>query len=539
MTADRAASASARPSDAPAPAVDGRIPGRTAGRIPGRLVLAALAAAALLALLVPGQAHALDLLQAFEAAQRHDAQLNSARLQLASVRERLPQAQAALLPAIGAAAGANAGRVDTDVSVPRSFDNVTGGINLSYPLYRPATSALVDQTEISVRLAETQLALAAQDLVARVANAYFDVLSAQDAIEVADAQRRAITEQFEAAKRNFEVGTATITDQQEAQARLDLNAAQLAAARNELTIADAALAQLTGLPQSALNTLKLEAPLPSAQPNDIEAWVARARGANYAVQRAELGAAIAKLDIDRARYAKYPVVDLVSQAALVKGQTVSGLNTAVDRSTTVTAGIQLSVPLYSGGGLQARERETVAALQAAEADLESARRTSAQGARQAFLGLKSSAEQARALEAAVTSSRLALEYNLLGYQVGVRINVDVLNAQQQVFSTLRDLARARYDVLLNELRLKAVAGELTGEDVASVNALLSPPAERNFPTVTAPGAVRGAGTAPGATPGAPGTTPVLPRNFGGRSTKPVPPDARRPSPPAPPQEQRR
>ena len=321
--------------------------------------------------------------------------------------------------------------------------------------------------------------------------------------------------------------------------RLDLNSAQLAAARNDLTIANAALAQLTGLPESALNTLKLEAPLPTAQPNDIDVWVARAREANYAVQRAELGSAIAKLDIDRARYAKYPVVDLVSQAALIKGQTASGLNLAVDRSTTVTAGIQLSVPLYSGGGLQARERETVAALQAAESDLEDARRTSAQGARQAFLGLKSSAEQARALEAAVSSSRLALESNLLGYQVGVRINVDVLNAQQQVFSTLRDLARARYDVLLNELRLKAVAGGLTGEDVAAINALLSPPAERNFPTVTAPGAVRGAGTAPGATPGAPGTTPVLPRNFGGRSTKPVAPDARRPSPPSPPQQQPR
>jgi len=547
MTADRAASAPARHSDASAPAVDGRIPGctrvcipaRKPGREPGRRVLAAFAAAALFVLLVPGRACALDLLQAFEAAQRHDAQLNSARLQLASVRERLPQAQAALRPAVGAAAGANAGRVDTDQSSARSFDNVTGTINLSYPLYRPANSALVDQTEISVRLAETQLALAAQDLVARVANAYFDVLSAQDAIEVADAQRRAISEQFEAAKRNFEVGTATITDQQEAQARLDLNSAQLAAARNELTIANAALAQLTGLPESALNTLKLEAPLPTAQPNDIDVWVARAREANYAVQRAELGSAIAKLDIDRARYAKYPVVDLVSQAALIKGQTDSGLNLAVDRSTTVTAGIQLSVPLYSGGGLQARERETVAALQAAESDLEDARRTSAQGARQAFLGLKSSAEQARALEAAVSSSRLALESNLLGYQVGVRINVDVLNAQQQVFSTLRDLARARYDVLLNELRLKAVAGGLTGEDVAAINALLSPPAERNFPTVTAPGAVRGAGTAPGATPGAPGTTPVLPRNFGGRSTKPVAPDARRPSPPSPPQQQPR
>jgi len=567
MTADRAASDPACPSDATALAVDG-LRGRVRGCVracvpasvlacfrachsagirtgrpgcePSSPLLAALAATAFVALLLSGRAHAFDLLQAFEAAQRHDAQLNSARLQLSSVRERLPQAQAGLRPAVGAATSVNGGRVDTDIGPGRNFDNVIGALNFSFPLYRPANSALVDQTEISVRLAETQLALAAQDLVTRVADAYFDVLSAQDAIEVADAQRRAISEQFEAAKRNFEVGTATITDQQEAQARLDLNSAQLAAARNELTIANAALAQLTGLPESALNTLKLGAPLPSAQPNDIDAWVARARETNYAVQQAELGAAIAKLDIDRARYAKHPVIDLVSQASLVKGQTTSGLNTAVDRTATVSAGIQLSVPLYSGGGLEARERETVAALQAAESDLENTRRISAQGARQAFLGLKSSAEQARALEAAVASSRTALESNLLGYQVGVRINVDVLNAQQQVFSTLRDLARARYDVLLNELRLKAVAGALTGEDVTAINALLSPPTERNFPSVTAPGAVRGAGSAPGATPGAPGvpgTAPVLPRNFGGRATKPIAPDARRPAPLQQPQQQ--
>jgi outer membrane protein len=530
MTADRAARATARPFDATA---------RMAGsdrlrRPPRRLGLASLAALAWFALFVPDRAQAIDLLQAFAAAQRHDAQLNTARLQLASVRERLPQARAALRPAVGAATSANVGRIDNDLTTTRSFDYLSGGINFSYPLYRPGSSAIVDQTEISVQLAQAQLAQAEQDLVSRVADAYFDVLSAQDAIEVADAQRRAIAEQFEAAKRNFEVGTATITDQQEAQARLDLNAAQLAAARNELTIASAALAQLTGLPPSPLNTLKLQAPLPAAQPNDIEAWAARAREANYAVQQAELGTAIAKLDIDRARYAKHPVIDLVSQATLIKGQTSMSVNTAAERNTTVTAGIQLSVPLYSGGGLQARERETVAALQAAESDLENARRNSDQGARQAFLGLKSSSEQARALEAAVASSRLALESNLLGYQVGVRINVDVLNAQQQVFSTLRDLARARYDVLLNELRLKSVAGSLTGADVAAVNALLSPPAERNFPTVTAPGAVRGAGAAPGATPGAPATTPVLPRNFGGRSTKPVPPGGPRPGTREPP-----
>jgi outer membrane protein len=488
---------------------------------------------ACLALIAPASANALDLLQAFEAAQRYDAQLNSARLQLAAVRERLPQAQAALKPSIGAAAGATAGRYDTDVTRSQGFDNVNGGINLSFPLYRPGNATLVDQTEISVRLAEAQLALAGQDLVTRVAGAYFDVLSAQDAVEVADAQRRAISEQFEAAKRNYEVGTATITDQQEAQARLDLNAAQLAAARNDLTVRQAALAQLTGLEASGLDTLKLDAPLPGAQPNDIDSWIARARETNYAVQQSELTTAIARLEIDRARYAKRPVVDLVSQATLLQGKTASSLASPVERASTLSAGIQLSVPLYSGGGLDARERETVAALQRSESDLENARRLADQSARQAFLGLKSSAEQAKALEAAVASSRLALDSNLLGYQVGVRINVDVLNAQQQLFSTLRDLARARYDVLLNNLRLKATAGVLEAGDVAATSALLSAPTERLFPVLTGPGAaVPGTGPAPGARPGAPGAAPVVPRNFGGRTTKPTAPGTPRRAPPA-------
>jgi outer membrane protein len=502
MTAERSACGLQRPLDAARPL---------------RRQLAAVAFAAGLGLL-PQPARALDLLQAFEAAQRHDAELNSARLQLAAVRERLPQAQAALKPAVGATAAANAGRYDTDALPTRSFDNVSGGINLSYPLYRPGESTLVDQTGIGVRLAETQLGLAQQDLVIRVATAYFDVLAAQDAVEVADAQRRAISEQFESAKRNFEVGTATITDQQEAQARLDLNAAQLAAARNDLSIRNAALAQLTGLEATALNTLKLDVPLPAAQPNDIGSWTARARAANYAVQQAELNAAIARLEIDRARYDKRPVVDFVTQATLLKGKTANSITSPINRAATLSAGLQLTVPLYSGGGLEARERETVAALQRSEADLESSRRLSEQAARQAFLGLKSSAEQAKALEAAVESSRLALDSNLLGYQVGVRINVDVLNAQQQLFSALRDLTRARYDVLLSNLQLQSTAGALTADDVAAINALLSPPAERNFPALTGPGA----------TPGAPGTMPVVPRDFGGRSTKPIGPGMRLP-----------
>ena len=390
MTADRAASAPARHSDASAPAVDGRIPGCTRvcipagkpGREPGRRVLAAFAAAALFVLLVPGRACALDLLQAFEAAQRHDAQLNSARLQLASVRERLPQAQAALRPAVGAAAGANAGRVDTDQSSARSFDNVTGTINLSYPLYRPANSALVDQTEISVRLAETQLALAAQDLVARVANAYFDVLSAQDAIEVADAQRRAISEQFEAAKRNFEVGTATITDQQEAQARLDLNEALLAAARNDLTVRIASLRSLTGTEPLPLFPLRRDATLPRNMAMDVETFARSARDENYLVRQALLAAEAARKQVAEAKYGHYPTVDIVSQAGMTRGRTPTIANILVNRRTEVNAGLQFSVPLYAGGAIDAREREAIALLAKSEADLESVRRQTEQAARE-------------------------------------------------------------------------------------------------------------------------------------------------------------
>ena len=497
-------------------------------------VLPALAIALTLAL--SPNAFAIDLAQAFESAQRYDTLLNSARLQLDAARERLPQAQAGLKPSLGAVAGATAGRLDTDVAASRSFDNLSGGLNFSYPLYRPGNSTLVDQAAIGVELAQTQLAQAAQDLVTRVSTAYFDVLSAMDGVEVAIAQRRAISEQFEAAKRNFEVGTATVTDQQEAQARLDLNAAQLAAARNDLLIRRAALSQLTGLDSEELNTLKLDVPLPVAEPNSLDDWTARARTGNFGVRQAELAVATARKEIDRARFAKRPVVDLVSQASVLQGKTASTVTTPVDRSSTLSAGVQLSVPLYSGGGLDARERETIAALQKSESDLENVRRVADQGARQAFLGLKSSTEQARALEAAVRSSRLALESNLLGYQVGVRVNVDVLNSQQQLFQAFRDLSRARYDVLINTLRLKSTAGELQSADIAAVNGLLSPSVGRNFP-VLGSGAPATVPAAPAGTAARPGArtrpAPVVPRDFGGRTTKPIAPGEPRVGPRAP------
>ena len=453
---------------------------------------------------------ALDLMQAFEAAREYDAPVASARLQLLSVQERLPQAQAGLKPALSGIAAANTTRVDTNITAPRSFNNVNGGLNLSVPLYRPGNGVLVDQAQIAISLAQMQLAQAEQDLLTRLAQAYFDVLAAQDATEVAQAQRRAIAEQFEAAKRNFEVGTATITDQQEAQARLDLNDALLAAARNDLIVRRATLRTLTGVDVESLNTLKRETALPEPE-EAIEQWTAAARKQNYGVLQAELSADIARKEVERARYARSPAIDLVSQANLLKGRTASG-SPLVDRTASLSAGVQLTVPLYTGGALDARERETLALVRRSEIDLENARRNAEQGSRQIYLGLRSSLEQARALEAAERSSRLALESNLLGYQVGVRINVDVLNAQQQLFSTRRDLSRARYDVLINTLRLKASSGQLAAEDVSRINALLSAPQAQTFPSLPSP-------------------APVAPRDFGGAVTKPVLPGSGR-QPPA-------
>src|SRR5690606_5969553 len=232
-----------------------------------------------------------------------------------------------------------------------------------------------------------------------------------------------------------------------------------------------------------------------------------------------------KREIDRQRYARYPTVDVVGSVGRAED---AAFNLVGVNSNSAVVGVQLSVPLYTGGGIDARVREAAASHDRSLSDLENTRRQAEQGARQAYLGLNSGLAQVRALEAAERSSRLALDSNLLGYQVGVRINVDVLNAQQQLFSALRDLARARYDVLLNSLRLRSTAGTLQAADVIAIDDLLTPPAERMFPMVTAPGATSGRGAsggprrAPGGSRAAPGgrQSPAAPGAQTGRRNMP-------------------
>jgi outer membrane protein len=430
-----------------------------------------LAQAVALALaILPAGAWAMDLVQAYQAAASIDPVVASARAQLEATRERVPQARAGLLPTVNANLAASRQAVDSSLRDDRYFVNPKNYVlQLTQPLFRLQNLEAYAQSKLSVAVGEAQLAQVRQDLMLRVSQAYFDVLGSQDNLQTIRAQIRAISEQLASAKRNFEVGTATITDQQEAQARYDLATAQELAAQNDLEVRRAALAQLVGKPVPMLKPLRSGVALQPPQPARVSEWTDGARSDNPSVQQARLAAEIAAREVDRQRYGHYPTLDLVSSMGRQASSTPQGIGFT---SSAATVGVQFSMPIFAGGGIDARVRESANLRDKALSDLETARRSAEQAARTAFLGVNSGLAQVGALEAAEKSSRLALDSNLLGYQVGVRINIDVLNAQQQLFTTQRDLARARYDVLVNGLKLKSTAGALSEADLASVASLL-------------------------------------------------------------------
>jgi outer membrane protein len=205
----------------------------------------------------------------------------------------------------------------------------------------------------------------------------------------------------------------------------------------------------------------------------MEDWAAAASMQSYPVRAQEAVVEVAIREIERVRAGHLPTVNIVGNAG-VTSQGISSTATvnAASDSRNLNIGLQLAIPLYAGGNVSSQVRQAVANREKAQQDLESARRTAALSARQSYLGVTNGMAQVKALEAALVSSRSALDSNKLGYEVGVRINIDVLNAQQQVFSTLRDLSRARYDTILNGLRLKSASGTLTDGDVEEINRLL-------------------------------------------------------------------
>jgi outer membrane protein len=342
---------------------------------------------------------------------------------------------------------------------------------LTQPLFRWQNWAAYQQGQLSVVLSEAQFEAAKQDLIVRVAQAYFDVLLAQETLAAARAQQSAITQQLESAKRNFEVGTATITDTHEAQARFDLAVATEIGARNDLMSKNEALRIVTGTGPDVLKALRPGTQIGAPQPDDIDKWAETAEAANFSVAQARAALEIADQEVSKQRAGHYPTLDIVA----TNGKNGAGFNTttggALDTKAS-TVGLQLSLPIFAGGAVASRDREAVALREKARADLDNARRQAALGARQAYLGVTSGLSQVKAYEAALASSQAALDSNKLGYEVGIRINIDVLNAEGQLFDTRQKLAKARFDTLIAQLKLKAAAGNLTEEDLLEINALL-------------------------------------------------------------------
>jgi outer membrane protein len=436
--------------------------------------------AALALALIAAGAHAQSLQPLYDQARAFDATYLAARALTDSATYRAEQVHALRRP--GVALTGLAQRTTTDnVTTDNTARSSTATLGATQTLFNRTNDAQIEQADKGVESAKFDLQLAEQDLIVRLTQAYFDVLTAEETLASAQANRRAISEQLASAKRNFEVGTATITDTREAQARFDLATAQELQADNDLTTKRLALDTVVGRTGVAPTPIAAPSELPALAIGTIDEWLAPI-DTSPTVARARIGYEVAQLETQKARAGHLPTVDL--SGGITRGHASSDGTNAVTglgnvpfdvsgRANGSNVGVTLRLPIFSGFAVQNRVKETLLLEDQARENYESARRTSVQGTRTAFFTLQSLQAQVKAFEAAEASSQLSLEATQLGYKVGVRVNLDVLNAQTQLYSAKRDLAKARNDVVLAALRLRQAAGTLGPEDVMKADRLLA------------------------------------------------------------------
>nr|WP_081961583.1 TolC family outer membrane protein [Aquabacterium sp. NJ1] len=443
--------------------------------------LALATATAVLSLAGWTHAQAESLVDLYQAAKGYDAAYLSAKAQADSVQYQVDQAYALLRPSLGLKASINRSHFESSIDIPPAYAGIypsstnatskTGGLAAKMPLLNRADAAKVDQAEQSLEAAKADLTIAENDLAARLTQAYFDVLAAQDVLTTTQANKKALAEQLASAKRNFEVGNATITDTREAQARFDLASAQEIAATNDLQVKRIALDQLVGRKDVTPSPLLTPANLDALAPGQMDDWVAQT-SASPVVRKAEVGLKVAKLEIDKAKAGNWPTLDAVANLSRTKIDS-STFQATTSSGTNASIGIELNMPLYAGGAIQNRVKEVLSLSDKAERDVDNAKRSVALATRQAFSGVQSGLAQVKAYEAAEASAKLALEATQLGYRVGVRINKDVLDAQTALSSTQKDLYKARYDVIVGSIKLKQAAGTLKPEDLVELNKLVA------------------------------------------------------------------
>ncbi|MDP2432223.1 MAG: TolC family outer membrane protein [Pseudomonadota bacterium] len=409
-------------------------------------------------------AWAANLSSIYQLAHDNDAVFAAAREAYKAGLEKLPQGKALLRPNVNLTGNLR----HNDSNISSSYSSHLYALTLSQPIYRKQNLESYEQAKLQVLQAEQTLKVAEQDLQLRVAKAYFDVLQAQDVLATARSQKQAYAEQLAQARKSFEVGAATITDTHEAQARYDLTTAQEIAGQNDLEVKKRALEKIINQEAPTLALLDEQAKMRLPEPNNMDAWVKQAEADSFAVALGQTAQEAARREVDKQKGGHHPTLDFA--ASYSGSQNSLGGGTGDRRAGYL--GVEFALPIYQGGATDSRVREASANLEKARHELDNARRQATLDARQAYLGVLSGNAQVQALEQALVSSEAQLRSTKLGLEVGVRTRVDVLNAQQQLYTTRKDLAAARYQTLIAGLTLKAAAGGLSEADLKALDTLL-------------------------------------------------------------------
>lgn len=420
----------------------------------------------------------LDLLQAYEAAKLQDANILATRAATLAGRERLPQAKAQLLPSVGLSLSANRNQLSsttpnflgqeqtTDTSYPSSNQTLT----VRQPLFRAQLTAQYRQARALVDDAEALLAQEEQTLVVRVASAYFEALLTYEQLALVLNQQSFNKTQLDAARKIFAAGAGIRTDVDEAQARLDMNLALEIEARQSVTYTLQQLQLLVNQPVDQLDRLdvdKLE--LLGLQPARLDGWIERAELNSPQLVSLKAQIEAAREEVAKARAGHYPTLDAVAQWSRSNSETVTNLQS---RYTNAAIGLQLNIPIYSGGAVNSLVRQALANQERAEQALEGTRRELGVRVNKEFRGVTESLPKIRALEQAVLSADQLVLSSRRSLQAGSRTVIDVLNAEQQRMVILRDLTQARYLYLISKVRLLALVGGADLEAVVAINRML-------------------------------------------------------------------
>lgn len=413
-------------------------------------------------------AYSYDLLDAWHAARDYNADFAAARANLSAGREQAIQGRAQLLPQVGASANYSYTHLTLPANLP-GYDSTSYGVSLKQPLFDISKYTGYQKGQIGTRQAEISFQASEQQLMLTIAQAYFKVLLAQDTLAATQASKKAYQTQLAQARAAFDVGTATITDTHEAQAGYDAASAREISALNDLEVSQYTLRQLTGLEVQGIQPLQANLPLTRPLPDSLQAWSDNALRNSLTIQAAEQALEYARQTVTEKRGNHLPVINL--EAGYTDSRSHLSVN-QMPQNRGSSIGVGVTLPLFAGGGINSQVREALAKEEAARDQLEASKRQVRENVRQAFLGITNGAALVRAQQQLLVSAKSKLDSTRLGKEVGIRTNLDVLQAEQSYYDALTSLATAKYNYLLARLALAQSAGQLDEALLADVNRVI-------------------------------------------------------------------